>query len=86
MSSLYRFLNVLLIIICFNSCKVYFNGVQKVNLEKQGIDLGKIQYYNSKSIILKRVVYSKETEVLSGTVTLQNGQMIEEVLQKLINL
>ncbi len=79
MSRLFSFLNVLLIIICFNSCKVSFNGVQKVNLEKQGIDLGKIQYYNSKSIILKRVVSSKETEVLSGTVTLQNGQMIEEI-------
>ena len=79
MSRSFIFLNVLLIIICFNNCKVSFNGGQKMYLEKQGIDLSKIQYYNSKSIILKRVVSSKETEILSGTVTMQNGQMIEEI-------
>lgn len=79
MSRLNCFLILLLSIICFNSCKVSFNGGQKIYLEKQGIDLSKIQYYNSKSIILKRVVSSKETEVLSGTVTMQNGQMIEEI-------
>ena len=79
MSRIHNFLNILLVIICLSSCKVSFNGGQKIYLEKQGIDLGKIQYYNSKSIILKRVVSSKETEVLSGTVTMQNGQMIEEI-------
>ena len=79
MFRLYSFLFFLLTIVCFSSCKVSFNGGQKIYLEKQGIDLSKIQYYNSKSIILKRVVSSKETEVLSGTVTMQNGQMIEEI-------
>ena len=76
---MFRFLFFLITIICLSSCKVSFNGGQKIYLEKQGIDLSKIQYYNSKSIILKRVVSSKETEVLSGTVTMQNGQMIEEI-------
>ena len=67
------------IILSFSSCKVSFNGSLKVNLEKQELELKKIQYYNSKTIILKRVVSSNETEVLSGKVTLQNGQMIEEI-------
>ena len=68
-----------LVIFSLNSCKVSFTGVLKVNLEKQELELEKIQYYNSKTIILKRVVSSKETEVLSGKVTMQNGQMIEEI-------
>tara|TARA_B100001093_G_scaffold408404_1_gene397236 strand:- start:662 stop:1180 length:519 start_codon:yes stop_codon:yes gene_type:complete len=68
-----------IIILSFSSCKVSFNGSLKVNLEKQELELEKIQYYNSKTIILKRVVSSNETEVLSGKVTLQNGQMIEEI-------
>jgi hypothetical protein len=68
-----------LVILSFNSCKVSFTGPLKANLEKQKLELGKIQYYNSKTITLRRVVSSKETEVLSGTVTMQNGQMIEEI-------
>ena len=73
------FLFFTFVLIGFSSCKVSFTGVQKLNLEKQDIDISKIQYYNSKSITLKRVVSSKETEVLSGKVTMQDGQMIEEI-------
>ena len=63
----------------FSSCKVLLTGSIKTNLEKQGLDLEKIQYYNESKIILKRVVSSKESEVISGKVTMQNGQMIEEI-------
>ena len=70
---------VALSIIIFTNCKVSFTGPLRGNLEKQKLELNKIQYYNSKTIVLKRVVSSSETEVLSGTVTMQNGQMIEEI-------
>jgi hypothetical protein len=80
MRKIFSLIIVSVFLICsLNSCKVSFTGALKVNLEKQELELEKIQYYNSKTIILKRVVSSKETEVLSGKVTMQNGQMIEEI-------
>ena len=46
----------------------------------------KIQYYNSKSINLKREVSERETDVIEGKVTIMNGQMIEEIEIKKIHL
>ena len=41
--------------------------------------MDKIQYYNSKTINLMRVVSEKETDVIEGKVTIMSGQMIEEI-------
>ena len=70
---------IVLLVLVFTNCKVPFTGPLRGNLVKQKLELNKIQYYNSKTIVLKRVVSSSETEVLSGTVTMQNGKMIEEI-------
>ena len=71
---------IVLLVLVFTNCKVPFTGPLRGNLVKQKLELNKIQYYNSKTIVLKRVVSSSETEVLSGTVTMQNEiQMIEEI-------
>ena len=63
----------------FNSCKVIFTGGLRANIERQKLDMEKIQYYNSKSINLKHVVSERETDVIEGKVTIMNGQMIEEI-------
>ena len=67
------------VLMSFNSCKVIFTGGLRANIERQKLDMEKIQYYNSKSINLKRVVSERETDVIEGKVTIMNGQMIEEI-------
>ena len=67
------------VLMSFSSCKVIFTGGLRANIERQKLDMEKIQYYNSKSINLKRVVSERETDVIEGKVTIMNGQMIEEI-------
>jgi hypothetical protein len=61
------------------SCKVTFTGDLRSKIEAQGLDLKKIQYYNSQKIVLRRVLSTSDTRVTSGEVRLQNGLMVEEI-------
>ena len=79
LSYIYKFIFFIVIIFCLNSCKVVFTSGLRANIERQKLDMDKIQYYNSKTINLMRVVSEKETDVIEGKVTIMSGQMIEEI-------
>ena len=79
LSHMYKFAFLIAVAFCFNSCKVVFTSGLRANIERQKLDMDKIQYYNSKTINLKRVVSEKETDVIEGKVTIMSGQMIEEI-------
>ena len=76
---MYKFIFFIVIVFCLNSCKVVFTSGLRANIERQKLDMHKIQYYNSKTINLMRVVSEKETDVIEGKVTIMSGQMIEEI-------
>jgi hypothetical protein len=61
------------------SCKVTFTEPLRTQIESNGLDLKKVQYYNSKTIVLKRVMATNEPKVTSGQVRMENGMMIEEI-------
>lgn len=61
------------------SCKVTFTRDLRNKIETQGLDLKKIQYYNSSKITLRRILTNSETKVASGEVRLNNGVYIEEI-------
>ncbi len=67
------------LLIFATSCKVTFTGDLRSKIEAQGLDLKKIQYYNSQSIVLRRVLSTSDTKVAGGEVRLQNGLMVEEI-------
>lgn len=73
-----RMLLLLLPFLC--SCKTYFTHGIKTDLESNRIDLKKIQYYNSKDILLKRYIEKSETKVASGEVKTNQGRYIEEII------
>ena len=75
----YKFVLLIAVIFCFNSCKVVFTSGLRANIKRQKLDMNKIQYYNSKTINLVREVSEKETDVIEGKVTIMSGQMIEEI-------
>ena len=64
-------------LVFFSSCKVAFTDRIRNQVEAGGINLSKIQYYNSEKIVLKRTLSSKEVSVASGKVIVQNGEYVE---------
>lgn len=67
------------ILVLASSCKVTFTEPVRSQIETNNLDLKKVQYYNSKTIVLKRVMSTNEPRVTSGKVSMENGVMIEEI-------
>lgn len=70
-------LMLLLVLIGFSSCRVMFTEGVRNKLDMQGIDLNRVQFYNSEKIILKRTLTKSEATLASGKVTFQNGEFVE---------
>lgn len=70
--------------IAFSSCsqKIYFTKETKEKLEAKGVDLQKIQFYNSEPIVLLREVKDEEIKIASGKVRFENGRNVEEIIVK----
>lgn len=67
----------MLVVFFSSSCRVIFTEQLRQKAEKQGIDLTKIQFYNSDKIVLSRTLASSEVSLASGKVTFQNGVYTE---------
>lgn len=75
---------LVVIAVALSSCsqKVYFTKETKEKLEAKGVDLKKIQYYNSEAIVLLREVNDEEVKVAEGKVRFENGKNVEEIIIK----
>jgi hypothetical protein len=63
-----------------SSCRVAFTESFRQKAEKQGLNLTKIQYYNSKKIVLTRTLSSSEVSLASGKVKFENGVYSEKII------
>ncbi len=81
MKNLFLFTIVTLV---FTSCsqKVYFTKETKEKLEAKGVDLKKIQYFNSETVVLMREIKDEEIKVAEGKVRIENGKNVEEIIIK----
>lgn len=52
----------------------------KMQIEKAGIDIKKVQFYNSEEIVLARQLKNEELKVAEGKVRIENGKQIEEII------
>lgn len=75
---------LLTFVVALSSCsqKVYFTQETKEKLEAKGVDLKKIQFYNSEAIVLLREVKDEDIKVAEGKVHVENGKNIEEIIIK----
>ncbi|MBN4051878.1 hypothetical protein JYT53_00085 [Cytophagaceae bacterium AH-315-L13] len=64
------------------SCKVEFTNTLRTQIESRGLEISKIQFYNSKEIILERELSSKEAQITSGEIILEQGKIIERIIIK----
>lgn len=65
-----------------SSCskRIYFTQSIRENLMKHHVSVQKVQFFNSKKIILKRDLTSEETKVARGTIRLENGRYVELIV------
>lgn len=75
-----RILIALSCLALLSSCRVAFTESFRQKAEKQGLNLTKIQYYNSKKIVLTRTLSSSEVSLASGKVKFENGVFSEKII------
>ncbi len=59
---------------------IYFTQEMRNDLSKNYLSIDKIQFYNSKKIILRRNLSYADTKVARGKINLENGQYVERVI------
>ncbi len=69
-------------IVVLSSCarKIPFSTTVRDRLERVGVNVNQLQYYNSNEIILRRQIDSSKVKVASGVVKYENGKYIEEIV------
>jgi len=72
-----KYLKYFLLSTTFFSCKVVFTEKIRNQIENNGVDLSKVQFYNSEKIVLKRSLTSEEVKVASGKISVENGKFVE---------
>jgi len=76
---------ILVVFLTATSCsqKIVFTSELRNKLEQQDVNLKKIQFYNSDKIVLSREQEKPEDySVRSGTVKIEEGKIIEEIVIK----
>jgi hypothetical protein len=74
-------ITAIFVVIFFSSCapRVIFTEAARVRLAEQNVDLGKIQFYNDKEMVLRRKVDSSEFTVDSGVIREVDGRRTQEI-------
>ena len=70
-------------VVLFSSCSInrmYLTVDTKQQIEKAGVDIKQVQFYNSEEIVLSRQLSKGELKVAEGKVRIENGQSIEEII------
>jgi len=65
-----------------SSCSnlILFTQEIRDDLNENNLEIKKVQFYNSKKIILKRSLSKEETQIAKGVIRFENGQYFEEVI------
>lgn len=74
---------LLLSVFALSSCsmnRMLLTVETKMQIEKAGVELNKVQFYNSSEIILARALKQEEISVAEGKVRIENGKHIEEII------
>ena len=72
-----------LIVFTLSSCslnRMLLTVDTKQQIEKAGVDIKQVQFYNSEEIILARQLNKEEIKVAEGKVRIENGKNIEEII------
>lgn len=76
------FISVLLLLIIMSSCTkhIYFTQHIRKEVENKNLDIHKIQFYISKTVVLQRIMPINEGEIARGKIKLKNGNYIDQII------
>ncbi len=82
MKNIYLFVISFFLFVLFASCSktIYFSQDMRNNLKKNYLSIDKIQFYNSRKIILRRNLSYADTKVARGKIKFENGQYVENII------
>jgi len=82
MKNIYVFTISFFLFVLFTSCSktIYFTQDMRNNLNKNYLNIDKIQFYNSRKIILRRNLSYADTKVARGKIKFENGQYVENII------
>jgi hypothetical protein len=63
-----------------SSNRMLFTVDTKQMIEKAGVQVSQVQFYNSEEIVLARQISKEEVKVAEGKVRIENGRNIEEII------
>jgi hypothetical protein len=69
-------------LLLISSCSktIYFTQDMRNNLNENYLSIDKIQFYNSRKIILRRNLSYADTKVARGKIKFENGQYVENII------
>jgi hypothetical protein len=82
MKKILTLFSVFLFFLLLGSCSktIYFTQDMRNNLSKNYLSIDKIQFYNSRKIILRRNLSYADTKVARGKINFENGQYVEKII------
>jgi len=75
-------ISLILLSLLVSSCSnlIYYSQDIHKNLNKDNINIGKVQFYNSSKIIFRRHLTKDEIQIAKGTIIFENGEYFEEII------
>ena len=70
------------LLIIMSSCtkRIYFNQYLRNKIENKNLDIQKVQFYISKTIVLQRIMPIDEAEIARGEIKFENGNYIDQII------
>lgn len=68
--------------IILSSCtkRIYFNQHLRNKIENKNLDIQKIQFYISKTVVLQRVMPIDDAKIARGEILFENGNYIDQII------
>ena len=82
MKILLPMLTLVFLMSCQTFTTIEINQSLKTKLESYGIDITKVQFFNSSDILLRRPISNEEMKSANGKITSVNNKFFEEILIK----
>ena len=76
------FLSIILLFLIISSCtkRIYFTQNLRNKIENKNLDIHKIQFYISKTLVLQRVMPIDEAKIARGEIKFENGNFIDQII------
>lgn len=72
----------IIVLLILGSCNstIYFTQEMRNELNNNELDVGDVQFYTSRKLVLRRNLTYDETKIARGEIKFENGQYVEEII------